>query len=339
MEIEPLLAEVSPDSPCGPDLEYDPDFIALEHAARGKPEQQFGDTLIPAEEPDWIQVKKQAGALLSRTKDLRVVMILTRAITCIEGMPGLAAGLHLTEQVLARYWDQVHPLLDPDEGNDPTMRLNALASLADSETLLRDVRNMNLFGSGKLGRLSMRSILVVLERLPPTEDEAAPSQSEIESLVRAAAADDPVSLESLRNAMQTACTLSALLGEKVGYDLAPDMKPLIDLLKPVAHLCDAVLGTGAQSATVAGEEALVNTVTSGAVSPVMMTPGEIRSRKDAVRMLELVCEFMERTEPANPAPLFIRRAQRLMNKSFVEIIQELAPDSLDLIQRLTGFER
>jgi len=339
MEIEPLLAEVSPDSPCGPDLGYDPDFMALEQAARGKPEQQFGDTVVPAEEPDWIRIKKQAESLLSRTKDLRVAMLLMRAITCLEGMPGLASGLHLTEQLVARYWDSVHPRLDPDEGNDPTMRLNTLAPLSDPETLLRDVRNMTVFGSGKLGRLSVRNILVALDKLPPAADESVPSQSEVENIVRAAATDNPASVAALRDALQTVGTLYALLGEKVGYDHAPDIKPLTDLLKPIVNLCDSILETGTQPAATAGKEALVETTgTSGEISPVAV-PGEIRSRADAALMLERVCEFMERTEPANPAPLFIRRAQRLMTKSFVEIIQELVPDSLDQIQRLTGLER
>jgi type VI secretion system protein ImpA len=338
MEIEPLLAAISPDSPCGPDLEYDPDFMGLEQAARGKPEQQFGDTVVPAEEPDWIQIKKQAESLLSRAKDLRVAMLLTRAITRLEGTPGLASGLHLTEQLLTRYWDHVHPLIDPGEVNDPIMRLNALAPLADPETLLRDVRNMTVFGSGKLRRLSVRSILVALDKLPPAADEAVPGLSELESIVRAAATDDPTSLTALRDALQTVSALYALLGEKVGYDRAPDIEPLTDLLKPIVNYCDSILGSGTQPAATAGKEALVETtVTSGGASAAV--PGEINNRADAIRMLECVCEFMERTEPANPAPLFIRRAQRLMTKSFVEIIQELAPDSLDQIQRMTGFER
>jgi type VI secretion system protein ImpA len=70
----------------------------------------------------------------------------------------------------------------------------------------------------------------------------------------------------------------------------------------------------------------------------MMVPGEIHSREDAVRMLEKVCEFIERTEPANPAPLFIRRGQRLMTKNFVEILQELAPESLNQLKQITGIE-
>jgi type VI secretion system protein ImpA len=64
--------------------------------------------------------------------------------------------------------------------------------------------------------------------------------------------------------------------------------------------------------------------------------GEIRSRDDAVRMLELVCNYLERHEPSNPAPLFIRRAQRLIKKSFMEIVRDLMPDSLSQLEKLAG---
>ena len=70
----------------------------------------------------------------------------------------------------------------------------------------------------------------------------------------------------------------------------------------------------------------------------MQYPAEIQSRADAVRMLEKICEFIEKTEPANPAPLFIRRGQRLMTKNFVEIMQDLAPDSLNQLKQITGLE-
>lgn len=75
---------------------------------------------------------------------------------------------------------------------------------------------------------------------------------------------------------------------------------------------------------------------ASALAPAV--PGEIRSREDAVRALERICEYIERTEPANPAPLFIRRGQRLMTKNFVEIMQDLAPDSLGQIKQITGFD-
>lgn len=46
-----LLEPIAADSPCGADLEYEPDFLALEQAAQGKPEQVLGSTDISEEEP------------------------------------------------------------------------------------------------------------------------------------------------------------------------------------------------------------------------------------------------------------------------------------------------
>jgi type VI secretion system protein ImpA len=88
IDIESLLAPVSAESPCGPDLEYDPAFLDLDQAARGKPEQQFGDTVIPAEEPDWGAVRAGAIALLGRTKDLRVAVMLLRSLVRTANFKG-----------------------------------------------------------------------------------------------------------------------------------------------------------------------------------------------------------------------------------------------------------
>lgn len=49
MNIEEFLAPISADKPCGENLEYDADFQAMNQASLGKAEQQFGDTIIPAE--------------------------------------------------------------------------------------------------------------------------------------------------------------------------------------------------------------------------------------------------------------------------------------------------
>ena len=59
-------------------------------------------------------------------------------------------------------------------------------------------------------------------------------------------------------------------------------------------------------------------------------------RDDAVRALEKVCEWIELNEPSNPAPLLIRRAQRLMSKNFMDIIRDLVPDGVDTIAKLAG---
>ena len=138
------LADVAPDAPCGPDLQYDQDFLALEAAARGKPEQQYGTTVIAAEDPDWPGVAKSAAALLDRAHDLRVLQYYARAATHTEGLRGLADALALVRDWLVKYWEPLHPTLVIDGEPEPEIRMFALSALADGDGLLRDLRAADL---------------------------------------------------------------------------------------------------------------------------------------------------------------------------------------------------
>jgi type VI secretion system protein ImpA len=336
MDMEILLAPISQDLPCGPNLEYDPDFIALEQASQGKPERQTGQVIVPAEEPDWPDIQRRAESLLSRSKDLRVVIIFVRAAIHSGGMAGVASGLKLLHALLVNYWETLHPGLDADDGNDPGTRLNVLAALANPHTVLRDVRGVAFVSTGSHARLSVRDVLIAMNRLRVDNSTGVPTQAEIEEILRLP--ENAPSIQALREALAAVDGMHLFLGEKVGYDRVPDLQPLKDMIQTVAQLCPA-------ASHVSRPEEISMDAEGAAVMPVgedkkliMTAPGEIRSREDAVRMLERVCEFIERTEPANPAPLFIRRGQRLMTKNFVEILQELAPDSLTQLKQMTGAE-
>ena len=92
-QIKRLLAPVSDEHPCGDDLEYDADFMALETTSRDQKEQQFGNTIIPAEEPDWQSVVQLSMALLERSKDLCVVLVLLRGLAKTESVTGFIADI------------------------------------------------------------------------------------------------------------------------------------------------------------------------------------------------------------------------------------------------------
>jgi type VI secretion system protein ImpA len=66
--------------------------------------------------------------------------------------------------------------------------------------------------------------------------------------------------------------------------------------------------------------------------------GALRTRQDALRVLDAVCEFLSRSEPSNPAPLLIRRAQRLIGSDFLDIMRDMAPESLAHIEAITGIK-
>ena len=66
MDLQSLLEPASDPAPCGPDLEYDPAFMALESDVQGKPEREIAGKIIEAVPPDWPQVKDAAVALCRR---------------------------------------------------------------------------------------------------------------------------------------------------------------------------------------------------------------------------------------------------------------------------------
>lgn len=333
VDVDVLLAETAEAPPCGEDLgdNYDPQFEALERLARGKGEQRLGDKLIPAEGPDWPEVRQQAESLLARSKDLRVALLLTRALVRTEGMPGLRDGLELIRGMLERYWDAVHPRL---EGEDARMRMNTLTALADREALVLDVRDTLLVRGGPLGKVSVRDVLVAQGKLKAAAGDGEPNQAQINGAIAAAAAQDRGAFDAVQACVAQIGAIQALLVEQVGAGQAPDLKPMSDTLKYLAMACDGALGQAGGSAGASDAGGAPAGMAAAAAAIAM--PGEIRSRDDAMRLLDTICLFFERTEPGNPAPLLIRRAQRLMNKSFVEIIEDLAPDSLKRINEIAG---
>jgi type VI secretion system protein ImpA len=110
------------------------------------------------------------------------------------------------------------------------------------------------------------------------------------------------------------------------------------LLRLLQLLNDAAPSTAA-SAGAAGlasdHSGPASTAASSGV-PSIALAGQINSREDAARLLEQVCEWFDRHEPSHPAPLLVRRARRLMSKSFLEIVRDLAPDGLSQVERLAG---
>jgi type VI secretion system protein ImpA len=336
MDLDTLLGPVAEQPPCGPNLEYDAEFQAAEAAARGKDEQVIGDKgnekRIPAVPPDWPDVLARAQQLFARTKDLRVAVLWTRAATVASGVAGLRDGLALIQRLLTTYWDDVHPQIDPAD-KDPGFRMNVLAGLLDPATTLREVRHAVIAQVPRKGRVTVLDVLVASGKLQPG-GEPAKTLAEVQGLLKEAASE-PANLEAVNQAYNLVADLQKLLTQKVGPERVPDLAPLRDLLAPAAELCQGTLAESAAAAAGSVPPTLQPDAMQPASAAVSAT---IRTREDAIRMLERVCDYMERNEPASPAPLLIRRAQRLMTKNFVEIIEDLTPDSLTVIKALGGIK-
>jgi type VI secretion system protein ImpA len=331
IDVEQLLQPVSEESPGGDDLEYDPAFIAMSQAAEGKAEQQMGDEVIEAEPPDWGKVRDQALALFSRTKDLRAGVLLTRAVVSTEGVIGLGDGLALLRGLIERHWDHVHPQLDPDDDNDPTMRINILASLCDPSAVLRSIREAPLVESRALGRFSLRDIEVARGQASPPEGTEPPDMAAIDGAFLDC---DLESLQGTADAVERSLehveAIDALLMEKVGASHAPDLGELPVLLKAARQILVEQLARRGVGEAPAETEA----VPAGAAPQPIA--GEVNSREDVVRVLDKACDYFARNEPSSPVPLLLRRAKRLVSKDFMDIIRDIAPDGVQQAETITG---
>ena len=323
------LADVAQDAPCGPDLQYDQDFLALEAAARGKPEQQYGTTIIPAEEPDWPGLAKSASALLDRAHDLRVLAYYARAATHTEGLRGLADALGVVREWLTKYWEPLHPTLVIDGEPEPEIRMFALSALADGDGLLRDLRAADLLRNPAI-QVTIRDAEKILDPKLGTSD-AGVGLAQLRAALGDAIAKDNALLPEPAAIVATVTAIRTELLQHLEPSELPDLAGLAELMKPIAATVEeirtevtGVAADGAPAAAADGAPAAAHAV------------GDIRSREDALRALDRVCDFLGRSEPTNPAPLLIRRAQRLMTMPFMDIIRELAPDSTSRVETITG---
>ncbi|HEX3636314.1 MAG TPA: type VI secretion system protein TssA [Paraburkholderia sp.] len=334
-----MLAEISAASPCGDDLEYDPGFLELEQVVHGKPDVQYGETMVAATPPDWKIAEALSLDLLGKSRDLRVAVHLSRALLNRKGFGGFAEGLALVEGLLDQRWEHVYPQLDPDDDNDPTARVNALAALTEQSGMLVDVRDALLASSRVHGVVTLRDIEYATGEVPPGNGAEAPSLNSIEAVIADAHEEVAATHAALLEALHSAMRIETVLTERVGAARSIDLSPLARLLRRAADfLGERIASTGDTGGPVetadpsSGGGAAAGERTGAPLS------GDIADRQDVIRMIDKICAYYERHEPSSPVPLLLMRARRLVDKSFMEILQDLAPEGMGQARQVGGIE-
>ncbi|TIQ41111.1 MAG: type VI secretion system protein TssA [Mesorhizobium sp.] len=158
--LNPLNGE----NPSGEDLRNDPAFHELErltepqvkvvHDGNSKPTSQ-------ASPVDWAAVLDKAEELRSRGRDLRLLVIVARALANEERLAGLAQGLTLIARTFDQHWETMHPALRPNaQPRDAALRrINALLDLQNAQDgLLANLRETIFFSPRQIGPISGRDL-------------------------------------------------------------------------------------------------------------------------------------------------------------------------------------
>jgi type VI secretion system protein ImpA len=284
-------------------------------------------------EPEWRDVAEQSDAILRRSKDVRAAVLLLRASTRLQGVAGFIAGLQLLTGLFDRFWDGIHPTLDADDDNDPTMRLNALAPLWDENMVLRDLYDALVGVAPGVGPIRVRDIAIASNALNAVGGDPTYSMSQIQGGLEAIQAERPELLQAAVSVPGLVERLQALLVERTGRADAVDLGALRGIGRVLQRACS--LASGAPEEADTGNADANESQGAGASRPAAAR-GEIQNRQDAVQMLDRVIRYLEQAEPGNPAPLLIERAKKLIGVSFLEIMANLAPNAMDTIENVTG---
>lgn len=333
-----ILEPVAADQPCGVDLEYDADFLAMMQASTPKPERQMGNEVIAAEEPNWRDVKQLAVSLMARSKDLRVAVPLCRALLHTDGIVAFAQSLAVLRSLLEQFWPGLFPQLDAEDDNDPTMRVNALLGLCDQGGLLKSLREVPLVQARAAGSFGLREIEAAAGRAtmagtPPTPELIRAAFQEVDSSAL------ETTLASLQQAREQLRGIDGWLTEQLG-SMAPDLRPLGNTLASQARELEQQLvargSTLVPSTSSAPEQADQPGASMQTPATSSAAPAGIRNRNDVVQWLDRICDFYAQNEPSSPVPLLLQRARRLVNKSFLDVVRDLVPDGLNQAELYRG---
>lgn len=332
IDIERLLAPLSPAAPAGAPLRYEGTYDRVREARReDDPTLPQGVWVTRLKTADWKLVAELcAEALERRSKDLQIAAWLADAWAQLGGPGAAARGLRLIAGLCDRYWDAMFPPLD-DDG------LEARGDLVGwlDDALSRRLRQLPLVDGGddrppytladwEAGRaegpgsaegarspeaFAARLSLVDRARWTALQGDARAGLSAAEALERSLAArmDRPPVLHRTRSALRLldAMTTSAV-GEPAGAP-AP--------------------ATGEPSARDAAGPA-----------PARVAGAAIQSRVEAYRQLNEAADYLLRTEPHSPVPYLVKRAISWGNMSLAEVLAEFVSGADDLvaIYRLLG---
>ena len=366
IDFDRWLSPLEGDNPSGKDLRNDARFHELERLAQPQVEVTYDDHNRPSSEKllavDWRKVLAKAEEVGAAGRDLRLLVIVVRALASEEGFAGLAQGLTLIGRTLADYWETMHPALRQGSGGSEAAlrRMNALADLQNGKDgLLFELRErvwMNVAPVGpvrgvELEKASLDDASALREAPGLGAAEAERLRAEHGKLidrVRIACAEfakrSPQAMSEMVADLDSAIAALDFVDAAVRQHLPQTGAAVPDLRGFLERVRSALRRGHRQPQAVAAEPppeegpppppAAAGLVSNG--HAVAALPQSINSRDDVVRCLDLVIDFYDRGEPSSPIPHVARRIRRMVHMDFIELMEDLAPAGLKEFRLLAG---
>ncbi|HFI5335085.1 TPA: ImpA family type VI secretion system protein [Serratia liquefaciens] len=274
---------------------------------------------------NWMYIKKKTEFLLIQCFDFRIALWNMRANFHIEGFSALYSALIKIDAKLSANENAVEDVSEhPRESYYPA-DLSWLATLS----CFREIKNIKLYPSSDFTVSELSDINVnednninsfkfvsVVEKTNIffSENGLAPFKEQVE-----------ISLKILER-------IESYADSSVhGFNL--NCYKLRGLLKHILRfITDCVVSQGGDEQ----QKELSGFLSERKIDVKDNEAKKISSRQDVILMLEKILDYFNKYEPSHPAPILIRRSQKMVGMGFAEIVEELLPDSLSDLNKLSG---
>lgn len=322
MDVEALIAPLSDEdgARAGEDLSYSDERTLIEAPFQL---DAGGNTV---EERQWRDSIRAIQAQAAETRDLWLAVYLARAGAKVGDLQIVADGTALLAGLLETLWHDVHPTL---EEADFVGRKSPCDSLTKIREFLAPLRAATVW-EHRLGVFSGAD----LERFAAEGDaadgygqfRAAIGNTDAAALAEAFGAA-VARLDAIRDALHRA---DAVLVAHAGSDTGTNFTSTYDVL---ASLRRAVLPyAGLESEPTAGTPDAE--ATPGAAPGAPALSGRVNSREDVVKALDAIADYYRAREPGSPVPVLLKRARHWVGMDFLEVLDDLVPDSMTEAKRV-----
>jgi type VI secretion system protein ImpA len=356
IDIDSLMSPISGGHPAGAELRYEPLDAKrgiswhdeIREAAR---ENLFEQAPKYADWPKVIDLTTKA--LTKLTKDWQIAAWLAEAVVkheTVDRLAGLRDGTKLMRGLMEQYWDNLYPVIDPEDGDGPLVgRANIVSALCESLAIAvkKIPLTKNQFG------LNYNFWQWQESRKFDIPDNPNEHNDEIAELIREASGEGKLTSRDWRTAENATpyehfldrlnlikeCQMELKLfdeamddkfqhkiGERVRRE-SPGVKKLSQALDEVHDLI-----AGIEAMKRPPDVSVDNSNGAETGQGFAMSHGAVRSRQEALKRLEEVANYFRHAEPHSPVALLVQRAVKWGNMDLDSWLDEVIKDQSVLAQ-------
>lgn len=337
-----FLQPVSDVFPCGDSLEYDSDFILLLSKIQPKQDAEYGSFVEQAEPVNWSEVERECAALMLKSKDVRLFIIMIRCRIKRIGLMAIEEGITALKALMDAFPEQYYPLLIDEGEFEPLMRANAFSELDDISGLIADLRNQKLpKAAGQI--VTLRDFE---KSFATTREADALPDAMISAMLQEWQALADKDIVSLNQAAASLMAIRDTLKESLGAD-APDL-PLITHILSLFSISSPVAdkrhdepgddGMGLEKAEVNGiaeplqdKNNAERPVTFAESTSTPQKRKKIENREDALLLLGEIRTWFTLMEPSSPVILLLELTESMVGKRFTELLKILPSEIINKI--------